>query len=98
MIRRKRKPHEPREVKQPRRIIWKIIAEDDFHAQIDGYDLRVERLDEFNFYFGVYFGKDEIAHSDFVGTKTTAQQAKNAAVFQMNKHKKSLIRKIINHG
>lgn len=97
-IRKRRKPHEPREVKQPKMIKWVAIDVDDFKAEIGGYTLRAENLDKWNWWAAVYFGNETVWSTADSVHKTSLQQAKSAAVFQMNKHKKELMRKTVNHA
>lgn len=96
MIRRKGKPHEPREVKKIKNIKWIAIGEDDFKAEDGDYLLRVEQMNIRNWWYSVSFQNHEIASSSLSTHKDSMQKAKSAAMHQMNKHKKSLIRKNIN--
>lgn len=90
---RKRKEREPRETSQPHVIKWES-SNNGYRATTKGYVLKVVKYRLEEFWWDVHNEEDTFYRS---GTKTTLQQAKNAAVFQMNKHKKSLIRKTVNN-
>lgn len=71
------------------KITWQKLAADDFMAQSDGYTLRVERMNPFEWWWCVRRQDDVIADSTMLGEgKPTERAAKAAAVRAMHKHAK----------
>ena len=70
-------------------IEWEALSDDDFVARHEDYTLRVEQMDDYIWWWCVYYRDDIIADSSLCGYKQTEIQSKMRCVIYMQKHIKS---------